>query len=367
MATLERREQTPGKVTYRVRWWADNKQRSKSFKSHADAKRWKAVLEGDLVNGSYIDPKQGTKTLSAFATEALDALTIDVRATTKARIKSVYKVHVAPEFGHMPLTAITGAGVSAWVVKKNSEMSAASVRKAAHVLIRLLDMAVSQGLLRANPAASVRLPSEDRHEQRFLTQTEALRLSESIAPRFKVMVLVAVFGGLRFGELGGLMRKHVNPMKNTVSVKQTLVEVGGHSSFGPPKTKTSIRTVTLPRSVMAQLVEHMETYTGPEPDALVFTGSKGQPVLRTWFYRHYYQPATVTAGLEGLRFHDLRHTFVALWVSLGRNPKEVSKAAGHSSVAFTLDRYGHLYDEDSEGLADELDGLLGHTGTDDKS
>jgi integrase len=174
------------------------------------------------------------------------------------------------------------------------------------------------------------------------------------------MVLVAVYGGLRFGELGALQRQHVNEVQNTVRVRQTLVEVGGKSSFGPPKTKGSVRTVTLPRSIMAALVAHMDRYTRPEPDALVFTGEKGQPVLRTWFYRHYYQPATVRAGLDGLRFHDLRHTFVAMWVSLGRNPKEVSKAAGHSSVAFTLDRYGHLYDTDHDGLADELDSMLGH-------
>lgn len=359
MATLERREQTPGNITYRVRWRAGDKQRSKSFKSHADARRWKAVLEGDLVNGSYIDPKSGQTTLSAFADTALDALVIKMRETSKARLLSVYKVHIEPEFGHVPLTAITGAGISSWVVAKRATMSAASVRKAAHVLSRLLGHAVTQGLIRANPAASVDLPPEDSHEQRFLTQAEAMTLADNIAPRFKAMVLVAVFGGLRFGELGGLQRKHVNPLNNTVSVKRTLVEVGGEVSFGAPKTKTSVRTVTLPRSVMSALVAHMGLYTASDADALVFVGGKGQPVLRTWFYRHYYQPATVKAGLAGVRFHDLRHTFVALWVHLGRDPKQVSTAAGHSSVAFTLDRYGHLYNTDDDGLADDLDAMLG--------
>lgn len=361
MATLEKREQTPGKVTYRVRWWADGKQRSKSFKEHAAARRYKAVLEGDLVNGSYIDPKAGTVTLSSFAHTALEGLTIDVRATTKARIYSVYKVHIEPAFGHIPLTAISAQGIGDWVVRMNSTMSAASTRKAAHVLSRLLDHAVSTGLLRANPASSVRLPAEVRHEQRFLSQSQALVLAEAIAPRFKAMVMVAVFGGLRYGELAGLTRSSVNPLNCTISVRQTLIEVGSEISFGPPKTRTSIRTVTLPRSVMAGLVAHMERYTEGDPTSLVFTGEKHQPLKRTWFYRHYYQPATVAADLEGLRFHDLRHTFVALWVSLGRNPKEVSKAAGHSSVAFTLDRYGHLYETDHDGLADELDGLLGNT------
>lgn len=51
-------------------------------------------------------------------------------------------------------------------------------------------------------------------------------------------------------------------------------------------------------------------------------------------------PRSVVTELEGLRSHDLRHTFVALWVDAGVDTKEVSVRAGHSSVAFTLDRYG---------------------------
>jgi integrase len=195
----------------------------------------------------------------------------------------------------------------------------------------------------------------------FLTHDQAWELAEAILPRFRAMVLVAVFGGLRAGEIAALRRKHVIPMRNQLEVRETVVDVKGVVSFGPPKTKTSVRTVTIPRSIMAELVAHMDAYTGADPEALVFTGERGVVIRRHWFYRHYWQPATAAVGLDGLRFHDLRHTFVALWVSLGRNPKEVSKAAGHSSVAFTLDRYGHLYETDHEDLADELDQMLGHT------
>jgi integrase len=60
-----------------------------------------------------------------------------------------------------------------------------------------------------------------------------------------------------------------------------------------------------------------------------------------------------------LKVHELRHTFVALWVAAGVNPKEVSIRAGHSSVAFTLDRYGHLYEDAGDDVPDRLDALLG--------
>jgi integrase len=66
-------------------------------------------------------------------------------------------------------------------------------------------------------------------------------------------------------------------------------------------------------------------------------------------------PATQAAGLQGLRIHDLRHTAVALWIAAGTNPKEVSARAGHSSVSFTLDRYGLLYPEADVALRSRLD------------
>lgn len=362
MATLEKREQTPGKVTYRVRWWADSKQRSKSFKRLEDARRFKAVLEGDMVNGSFIDPKHGQVTLSAFIEEHSEALLIDVRPSTRHRIIGIYRTHVVPEFGHLPLNAITTAAVSQWATRMRNNLGASSVRKNVFALRRVMDLAINYGFIRSNPASNVRLPPEPKHEQKFLTHAQAWDLAESISPRFKAMVLLAVFGGMRFGELCALRRMHIIPERNQVAVKQTTVDISAKEvTFGPPKTSTSVRVVTVPRSIMEELVNHMENYTAHSPDALVFTGSRGVVVRRGWFYRRYWLPATEKADTVNLRFHDLRHTFVALWISLGRNAKEVSKAAGHSSVAFTLDRYGHLYEQDEEGLADALDVLLGQS------
>lgn len=367
MATLEKREQTPGQVTYRVRWWADGKQRSKSFKVYADARRWKAVLEGDLVNGSYVDPKDGQVTVWSFMTEHRSTLNLNTRDSTQERIEGIWTKHIKPTFGHLPLTAVTAPLVQTWVNQSLVTMSAGSVRKNAHALKKVFDLAVNHGLVRANPVASVTLPAEAKREQRFLNHTQAWDLAESMHPRFRAMVLVAVFGGLRFGEICALRRVSIIPERNQIAVKETVTQVRGKVAFGPPKTKTSVRMVTIPRSIMAELVTHMDTYTPSGLDALVFTGQRGVVLQRSWFFRSYWLPATTAAGLTGLRFHDLRHTFVALWVSLGRNAKEVSKAAGHSSVAFTLDRYGHLYETDSDSLADELDTMLGLTRTQDVS
>jgi integrase len=358
MATVQRREQTPGTVTYRARWWADGKQRSKTFDNHAEAKRFKAVLEGDFANGSFIDPKTGQKTVQEFAEEWFKDVH-DLRPTSHEQLRSSVWFHVLPEFGGLPLSGVTHAHVQVWTTSMAARMAASTCRKNVFALRRIMASAIRHGYVKTNPALEVSLPTPANTEQRFLSQVEVMRLAEKIHPRYRAMVLVAAFGGLRFGELCALRRDAVDEVKSTVRVTQTLIDVKNRLSFGPPKTKTSLRTVTLPRSVMVELVKHVDANVGEDANSLLFTFLSGKPIRRAWFRTRVWLPATKRAGLEGLRFHDLRHTFVALWVSLGRNAKEVSKVAGHSSVAFTLDRYGHLYDTDDDGLSDRLDAMLG--------
>lgn len=357
MATIEKRNQG-GSTRYRVRWWANESQRSKTFHAYDEARRFKAVLEGDVANGTWVDPKAGQISLEEFA-QGWFPTVLGLRETSKAQLRGSIFHNVVPEFGHLPLSGVTHQHVQLWVAASSERLSASTVRHNVFALRRLMQAAVKQGLIKSNPAEDVSLPSPKSTEQRFLTQAEVTTLSEVIKVRYRAMVLVAAYGGLRFGELCALRRQDVDPMRCTVRVSQTLMDVNNRVSFGPPKTKASLRTVTLPRSVMTELVGHMSEFTGVDPDALVFTFKNGTPIRRAWFRTRTWLPALKAAGLEGVRFHDLRHTFVSLWVSLGRNAKEVSKVAGHSSVAFTLDRYGHLYDVPEDNLGDTLDRLLG--------
>lgn len=75
-------------------------------------------------------------------------------------------------------------------------------------------------------------------------------------------------------------------------------------------------------------------------------------------WRTAWKPAVSACGLEGLRVHDLRHTFVSLLISSGANVKQVSTWAGHSSVTVTLDTYTHLFQDDGDDIADRMDLLL---------
>lgn len=96
-------------------------------------------------------------------------------------------------------------------------------------------------------------------------------------------------------------------------------------------------------------------------DSLVFTASRGGPLFRSTFAWDVWRPAVTRAGLSGLTFHGLRHSFVAILVAAGCNVREVSEWAGHNSVAFTLTRYGGLFEAGPAEAVERLDALLSPT------
>ncbi len=141
--------------------------------------------------------------------------------------------------------------------------------------------AVSDRRIVFNLCQDVPLPAEHHGEQRFLSATEVEVLADLIEPRFRALVLLAAYGGLRFGELAGLRRARVDTLRSCVAVVETLIEANGQLTFGPPKTKRSRRAVPLPRRVMRELEGHLDRYALSAPDSLVFSGPKGAPLRQS--------------------------------------------------------------------------------------
>jgi integrase len=122
-------------------------------------------------------------------------------------------------------------------------------------------------------------------------------------------------------------------------VAEILTEVKGKLIAGPPKTRAGRRPSSCRPSSSMSWRHILPPRSGPAATSLPLPvrGRCGSQA----FERAFGVPATKAAGLQGLRIHDLRHTAVALWIAAGATPKEVAVRAGHTSVSFTLDRYGH--------------------------
>ena len=369
MASIERRQlverDRSGRertvVRYKIRYRDHaGREHSETRRRLVDAERRKAELEVQLASGSWRDPRRGDIDLSVWASDWV-LTRHDLRASTLARLQMTMSGQVLPRFGTTPLVKITNAEVRRRVAELlTGGLSPATVRKAVFALRQCLSAAVADGRLLMNPALDVPLPSERLKPPRFLSQDEVELLAESMPDRYRALVLVGAYAGLRWGEAAGLTRANVDVLRSRVRVMSTAVEVRGHVTLGnEPKTRRSRRTIPLARSVMRRIERHLAEHVGPEADALVFTAPQGGPLRRSLFARRAWAPAVERAGLPRITFHGLRHSFVAILVAAGCNVREVSEWAGHSNVAFTLTRYGGLLEDGSDAAVDRLDELLG--------
>ena len=188
---------------------------------------------------------------------------------------------------------------------------------------------------------------------RFLTARQVEELAAAIDPRYGLLVRFAAYTGLRAGELVALRVRHLNLLRGRCEVGESATEVDGRLVWGPTKTYAR-RTVHLPRFLCDQLAAYLaERPHGP--DELVFTAPQGGPVREQKFVAGIFKPAAARAGLPyRLRFHDLRHTCASLPIAQGASVKAVQAQLGHASATVTLDRYGHLFPDELQQLADRL-------------
>jgi integrase len=201
----------------------------------------------------------------------------------------------------------------------------------------------------------VPLPKVEREEMRFLTPAEVATLAEAIQPRYRALVLVGAYGGLRIGELAGLRRSRGGPAARDGRGRRDHHRSGWLAARGTTQDpRQSPHRRATPRR--GRGAGRPPGNPGPTGHLRVHR-PKGGPLRVIAFRARIWRPATKNAGLGGLRIHDLRHTAVALWIAAGANPKEVAARAGHTSVSFTLDRYGHLYPESDTTLRDRLDAI----------
>ena len=169
----------------------------------------------------------------------------------------------------------------------------------------------------------------------------------------RAVIALAAWSGMRWGEVVGLPRRLVDLDARKVRVEQGLSRQGGRYVLGPLKTSASRRTISLSAEVAMALRVHMGQRGGGSDD-LVFTGKRGAYLRGSNWRARVWLPTVDAAGFAGLRFHDLRHTHAAWMIAAGEHPKVISSRLGHSSVATTLDRYGHLMEGLAEGTADRL-------------
>jgi integrase len=254
-----------------------------------------------------------------------------------------------PARGRPPQAAARRAGLG--------EVTPTTIAKAYRLLRRILNVAVEAGYLPRNPAVIKGAGLERAAEMRHVSIPQLHALAEAVPGRYRALVLVAGYGGLRWGELVGLRRRRVDLAGARIHVVEQLAEVAGKFIVSPPKTAAGQRVVVLPAVAVAALADHLDDYAAPGPDGLVFPSGRGTYLQRSNFSRLVWRPAVQQLGLDGLRFHDLRHTAATLAAAAGATTKELMERMGHTSPAVAL-RYQHVMADRQGAIAAALDGLV---------
>jgi integrase len=354
--SIQERPRRDGKVSYQVRLRRpDGTWYSKTFRTKREAKDFIGTERTSQLSGSWIDPLAGGVTLSEYA-QAWLRLRPSLRPRTLEQYEYLLRLRILPHLGHVSIRDLTTAGIRRWhseqIAKHGS--SASTAAKAYRLLRTILTTAVDDELIPRNPCRIKSAGIERPEERPILTLEQVRELADVIEPRYRAMVLLAVWTGIRYGEAAALCRANIALDVGTIRIERQLQELNDASVFlGPPKTAAGRRTVAMPPHVIPEIALHLGKYVGHSQDAVVFTSPEGAVLRRSNFNRRVWRPTCSQLGLDAFRFHDLRHTGNTLAASTGASTKELMARMGHASPRAAL-IYQHATPDRDRTIAAQL-------------
>ena len=345
MATITKTPSNTWKAMIRKRGWPTT---IKTFRTKRDAQDWARRTEDEMVRGVYID-RAGSDRL--LLTHALDRYLREVSSTKRATTSNAerHKAKALKEsLGAYSLAAITPDLVAKYRDERLATgKSNNTVRLELALLSHLFTIAIKEwrvGLF-YNPVANIRKPAPGKGRDRRLKAEEEKDLFQACDkhsnPMLGWMARIALYTGMRAGEIKSLTRSQVDLEKRTVLLTET--------------KNGSSRTVPLTRQATEAFWAALNHPVRPLDTDLIFWGEPGRDgIRRPYEFRPAWHRTLKKAGIEGLRFHDLRHEAVSRLVEAGLGDQEVSAISGHKSMQM-LKRYTHLRAED---LVERLDQVI---------
>ena len=228
-------------------------------------------------------------------------------------------------------------------------LSVRSVQFIHAVLRNALQNAMREELVGRNVAKLVQVETPNYRVNRGLSVEQARTLlREASGDRWYAFYVLALYLGMRRGELLGLRWRDVDFEAQQLEIVNTLQRVDGELRFVPPKTRSSERTIPLPQICLDALKAHRARQAEDrlkvgdywQDSDCVFATVIGTPVEPDNIRRSWY-PLRERIGLEGVKLHDLRHSCVTLLLSIGVPPNVVREIVGHAHIGVTMEIYAH--------------------------
>lgn len=331
-----------------------------TFQRKADAERWLALLEAEIVQGKWSSPTARRVVLGDYADQWVRERQLQPR--TRELYESLLRNHIRPYLGARSLDKINSQAVRTWRKRLLDDGRTSIVAAKSYRLLRaVLNTAVNEDrLLAENPCRMRGYDKEETAERPVGSVAAVIALSELIERRYRALVLFAAFTGLRWGEIVALRTVDLDLEQGTVRVARKFAELqDGRRVAGPPKSSAGVRTVALPAVLVQVMREHLAEWPA-QGDELVFRGPLGAALRRNNWHRSVdWSNLVVKAGLPtGFHFHDLRHTGNNLAAASGASTRELMHRMGHGSMRAAL-IYQHATSERDREIAAALDLRIG--------
>src|ERR1035437_3960794 len=350
------------------------------FKTHEEAQARLHEVLNDINKGDYLELKKIT--CEVFAETWLRER-LSIRGGTDSSYGSVIRCHLIPGLGALQVHEIGFDHVQARVHKLAKSCSSKSVSNSITLLRGMLvgkkgGSAIKRGYIRHDPTKGVELPPIVHRNIQPPTRKQVWKLIDTAQVLAKTskaaqvghpVIYVDAFTGLRRGEGLALCFADIDWFASEIVVSKAVLRVkandGVHKwawALGPTKGSQT-RRVGIGEKTLQVLAELRQTAADKEgfiftPEAAGLAFSRYPFIDPDYFDESIYGPITVSAGLAGVRFHDLRHFFASMLIAQGQNAKYVCDQMGHSSIKVTFDTYGHLFPQAKQEASSKYEEVM---------
>lgn len=305
-----------------------------------------------------------------------------IRPATYEIYDYLIKSHIKPQIGHIALKDLRTDHLQQLYNEKfksgrtdgSGGLSAGSIKRMHNLLHGSLRQAMQNDLVIRNVSEATTLPKQEKKQIRILSVDEHSEFMKALSEeRLKALFMLELGTGARQGELLAIRWQDINLDEGIMQIKRSLrrVKVDGLGStktkliFQVPKTEAGKRIIPLPDQIVAELREHSDRQTIEkqiagelyEDNELAFCTELGMPIdprnLRKIFYR-----VSKKAGVSGVTFHALRHSYATRLLEANEHPKVVQEILGHSDITMTLNTYSHVMPEIKKAAAEKINFLF---------
>jgi len=321
-----------------------------TFDARIDAEAWCLRQHEDVEAGRWKadQPRAHRRqTFGEYAARWIEGR--DIKARTRADYRRYLEGPIIERWGEYPLDRIKPDLVREWY--ESFDPTKATTRAHIYGVFRaIMATAYADDLIPANPCRIRGGTSVKRRRAiRPASPEQIAGIAAAMPDRYRLMVLLAGYCGLRSGEVRELRRKDVHLDEGHIRVERAVANVEGEFVVDVPKTDAGIRDAHVPAALVPHVEAHLERFVPNDPDALLFPARQGGHMAESSLYRVFY-PARESVGREDLRFHDLRHTAAVLAAGQGATLAELMEWLGHSSPQAAM-IYQHALEDSKVRIA----------------